>query len=67
MSVASRDVSSEEPQNDDASSTASWSLLDATPRDPFDGLSIEVPYKSRPLFQLCEYLTVLQLIVKGRR
>jgi hypothetical protein len=54
MSVASRDVSSEEPQNDDASSTASWSLLDATPRDPFDGLSIEVPYKSRPLFQLCE-------------
>ncbi|KAF3001577.1 hypothetical protein E8E14_001721 [Neopestalotiopsis sp. 37M] len=53
MSVASRDVSSEEPQNDDASSTASWSLLDATPRDLFDGLSIEVPYKSRPLFQLC--------------
>ncbi|ETS80595.1 hypothetical protein PFICI_08124 [Pestalotiopsis fici W106-1] len=53
MFVASREASSEELQNDDASSTASWSLLDATPRDPFEGLPIEVPYKSRPLFQLC--------------
>lgn len=48
----SRDVSSEEPQNDDASSTASWGPLDAAPRDPFEGLTIDMPYKSRPLFQL---------------
>ncbi|KAI0167953.1 hypothetical protein BJ166DRAFT_496224 [Pestalotiopsis sp. NC0098] len=48
----SRDVSSEEPQNDDASSTASWGPLDAAPRDPFEGLTIDMPHKSRPLFQL---------------
>ncbi|KAK9781938.1 hypothetical protein SCAR479_01809 [Seiridium cardinale] len=53
LGPSSRDPSSEEPHEaDDASSTASMSLLDGTPRDPFIGTAFDMPYKSRPLFQL---------------
>jgi hypothetical protein len=48
----------DEPWAEDYSGPAPVSLLDATPKDPFVGIdvAVEMPYKSRPLFQLCELL-----------
>ncbi|KAI0128951.1 hypothetical protein BJ170DRAFT_594775 [Xylariales sp. AK1849] len=54
-----RDAGSEEPQEAEESSLT---LLDATPKDPFLGTAFDMPYKSRPLFQLFMTTRVLHSV-----